>query len=66
MLNVKKVRERLGVSKYRVVKDADITFNVLAYIERGGDTRVSTLQKIAKALGVNITEFFEEDNNGTC
>lgn len=66
MLNVKKVRERLGVSKYRVVKNAGITFNVLAYIENGGDTKVSTLQKIAKALGVNITEFFEEDNNGTC
>ena len=66
MIHVKNVRERLGVSKYRVMKDTGISMNVLIAIENGGDTKVSTLQKIAKALGVNITEFFEEDNNGTC
>ena len=59
MLLVKQVREKLGISKYRVVKDTGISMSTLVAIENGKDARVSTLYKIAKAMGVDIKEFFE-------
>ena len=59
MLHVKQIRENLGISKYRVVKDTGISMSTLIAIEKGKDVRVSTLYKIAKALGVDVKEFFE-------
>lgn len=59
MLLVKQTREKLGISKYRVVKETGISMSTLVAIENGKDVRVSTLYKIAKAMGVDIKEFFE-------
>ena len=41
-------------------KQSRVSAVTLASIERGGDTKVSTLGKIAAALGVRIRYFFDD------
>ena len=41
-------------------KHSRVSAVTLASIERGGDTKVSTLGKIAAALGVRIRYFFDD------
>lgn len=59
MVKVREIRVQKNVSKYELCKKTGMEFNTLTNIERGGDTRVSTLLKIAKALDVDIKELFE-------
>lgn len=59
MLRVKQIREEKGLSKYRVCKDSGVAYTSYDAIEKGKDPRVSTLYKIAKAMGVDIKELFE-------
>lgn len=59
MLNVTKVRANVGMSKYRLCKMPRLSFQTLTAIKKGGDVRLSTLYKIANALGVDIKELFE-------
>lgn len=58
MVKVKEIRLQKNISKYEICKRTGIEFNTLTNIERGGDTRLSTLLKIAKALDVDIKELF--------
>lgn len=59
MLNVTKVRTNVGISKYKLCKMTRLSFPALTAIEKGGDVKLSTLYKIADALGVDIKELFE-------
>lgn len=59
MLNVQKARLEKKVSKYRLCKETGISFNSLTSLENGGDVRLSTLERIAKVLKVEVKDLFE-------
>lgn len=59
--NIKKHRERLGISQDRLSKLADVTYNTIIKIESGANTNptIDTLTKIAKALSVKIDDLIK-------
>ena len=56
--NLKKLREKKGLSQDRLAKLADVTNNTIIKIEQGENTNptLATLKKIAKALGVSLDD----------
>lgn len=59
--NIKKYRNKMGVSQDRLSKLADITYNTIIKIESGANTNptIETLAKIAKALGVGVDDLIK-------
>jgi len=59
--NIRKLRQKKGISQDRLSKEADITLNTVVKIETGESPNptVETLEKIAKALGVSMAELFK-------
>jgi len=59
--NIRKLRQKKGISQDRLSKDADIALNTVVKIETGENPNptVDTLEKIAKALGVSMAELFK-------
>lgn len=59
--NLKKYREKMGISQDKLSKIADTTFHTITKIESGATPypRVDTLQKIAGALGVSIDDLMK-------
>jgi len=59
--NIRKLRQKKGISQDRLSKDADIALNTVVKIETGESPNptVETLGKIAKALGVATGELFK-------
>lgn len=59
--NIKKYRNKLGVSQDRLSKLADVTYNTIIKIESGANTNptIETLAKIAKALGVSVDDLIK-------
>lgn len=59
--NIKKYRQKLGISQDRLSKMADVTYNTIIKIESGGSQNptINTLSKIAKALGVSVDELLK-------
>lgn len=64
MTNIKKVRQSKGVSIYYLAKKTGLNYSTLFIIEKGGDLRLSTLYKIAKALAINPSELLLEKKCG--
>ena len=60
--NIKKYRQKLGVSQDRLSKIADVTYNTIIKIESGGSQNptIDTLLKIAKALGVSVDDLIQK------
>ncbi len=57
--NIRDIRNRVGVTLDKLSSKVGITKSTLSKIERGkASTPINTLIKIAKALGVDISEFF--------
>jgi transcriptional regulator with XRE-family HTH domain len=57
--NIRDIRNRIGVTLDKLASEVGITKSTLSKIERGkASTPINTLIKIAKALGVDISEFF--------
>ena len=56
--NLKKLRERKGLSQDRLAKLADVANNTIIKIEQGENInpRLDTLKKIAKAFDVSVDE----------
>ena len=54
--NIKKLRKQKDLAQDRLSKLADISYNTVIKLESGGITNpsIDTLQKLAKALNVNI------------
>lgn len=50
-----KIRKEKGLTQYRLSKLSGVTQRHLHFIESGMDCKVSTLQKILKALDTQIT-----------
>jgi len=56
--NIKKFRDKLGISQDKLSKLAGVTLHTLTKIEIGAtpDPRIETLKKIAKGLGVSVDD----------
>lgn len=59
--NIKKYRNKLGVSQDRLSKLADVTYNTIIKIESGVNKNptIETLAKIAKALSVGVDDLLK-------
>lgn len=60
-VNIKKYRNKLGISQDTLSKKADLAFHTVAKIEAGAtpDPRIETVKKIANALGVMIDDLIK-------
>ena len=54
--NIKKYRNKLGLTQEALARKADISYNTIIKLESKGitDPRMETLKKIANALNVSI------------
>ena len=59
--NIKKYREKLGISQDKLSKLAGITLHTITKIESGAtpDPRIETLKKIAKGLNVSVDDLIK-------
>ena len=59
--NIKRYREKLGISQDKLSKLAGITLHTITKIECGAtpDPRIETVKKIADALGVSVDELLK-------
>ena len=60
--NIKKYRNKLGISQDRLSKLADVTYNTIIKIESGANINptIDTLTKIAKALNVSVDDLIKK------
>jgi len=59
--NIKKYRDKMGISQDKLSKLAGITLHTITKIESGAtlDPRIETVKKIADALGVGIDDLMK-------
>ena len=59
--NIKKYRQKMGISQDRLSKIADVTYNTIIKIESGANKNptIETLAKIAKGLGISIDDLMK-------
>lgn len=58
---LKFLREKRGMSIYRLAREAKVSQSFLSAIEAGQKVpTVTTLQKICEALGISLAEFFTD------
>lgn len=59
--NLKKLREKKGLSQDRLAKLADVANNTIIKIEQGENINptLDTLKKIAKALEISVDELIQ-------
>jgi len=60
--NIRKIRQKKGISQDRLSKEADLALNTIVKIETGESPNptVETLEKIAKALSVSVADLFKD------
>lgn len=60
--NIRKLRQAKGISQDRLSKLADLSLNSVVNIEAGNNPNptIETLEKIAKALGVEVSDLFKK------
>jgi DNA-binding XRE family transcriptional regulator len=60
--NIKKYRNKAGISQDRLSKLADVTYNTIIKIESGANINptIDTLTKIAKALSVSVDDLIKK------
>ncbi|OWK27440.1 MAG: hypothetical protein US76_04425 [Parcubacteria group bacterium GW2011_GWA2_38_13b] len=61
-INIKKYRDKLGVSQDKLSKLASITLHTITKIESGStpNPTIETMAKIAKGLGVSIDDLMKK------
>lgn len=59
--NMKKYRDKMGISQDKLSKLAGITLHTITKIESGAtpDPRIETIRKIADALGVSVDDLLK-------
>ncbi len=59
--NIRKYRNKLGISQDVLSKRANLAFHTIAKIEAGStpDPRIETVKKIADALGVTLDDLMK-------
>jgi DNA-binding XRE family transcriptional regulator len=60
--NIKKYRNKLGISQDKLSKLADVTYNTIIKIESGANINptIETMSKIAKALNVGVDDLIKK------
>jgi predicted transcriptional regulator len=60
--NIKKYRDKLGISQDKLSKMAGVTLHTIAKIETGStpDPRIETLRKISNALDVSVDDLIQK------
>jgi len=58
--NIRKLRQKKGMSQDRLSKEANLTLNTIVKIKTGeySNPTLETLEKIAKALVVSVSNLF--------
>ena len=58
--NIRRIRQKKKMSQDRLSKEADLALNTIVKIETGESPNptVETLEKIAKALDISISDLF--------
>jgi transcriptional regulator with XRE-family HTH domain len=67
LINLKQLRTDIGKSQEEIADMAGVSQQYYSFIEngdRGKKLPVPTAKKIAGALGIDWTRFYEEDTNG--
>lgn len=59
--NMKKYRDKLGISQDKLSKMAEVTLHTITKIESGAtpDPRIETLRKIAEALEIKVDDLLK-------
>ena len=59
--NLKQLREKKGWSQEKLAREADISYQTLIKIERGGikNPKIETMIKLAKALDVSLDKLIK-------
>lgn len=59
--NIRRLRQKKGISQDRLSKEADLALNTVVKMETevNPNPTTETLQKIAKALGVTVGDLFK-------
>ena len=59
--NIKKYRNKLGISQDKLSKLADVIYNTIIKIESGANSNptIETLSKIAKVLNVGVDDLIK-------
>lgn len=62
-LRISNILINKNISKYKLEKDSGLTHSALRYIfnEVNTDVKFSTIVKVVDALGMTLTEFFNDD-----
>ncbi len=64
--NLRKMRVALNIAQELLAVDAEVDRTYISRMERGLENpTVAVLERLARALGVNITEFFAPVRAGT-
>lgn len=60
--NIKKFRNKAGLTQEALARKADISYNTVIKIESKGiiDPRIGTIKKIASALNITVDELIGE------
>ncbi len=58
--NIKKYREKVGISQDRLSKLADVTYNTIIKIESGTNPTIDTMTKIANVLNVGVDDLIQK------
>lgn len=56
---IEQVRKSKNMSRYKLAARSGVTYTLIFRIEKGADARLSTLKKLAQALGVSVKELVE-------
>jgi len=61
-INIKKFRNKLGISQDRLSKLSDVTYNTIIKLESGANTNptIETLVKITRALNVGVDDLIKK------
>lgn len=61
--NIKKYREKLGISQDQLSKKADVTYNTIIKIGSGANKNptIVTLSKIANAIDVKVDDLIKSE-----
>ena len=59
MTKIKQIRKERKMSLYKLAKATGISYTTLWNIEKGGDVRLSTLERIADVLECRVSDLVE-------
>lgn len=65
-LKIKELRRQRGITQLSLSQMSGVSRTIISFLETGSaaisTTQVSTLEKIATALGVKVADLLDEDN----